>query len=34
MFKQLSDLKRNPKLIIGTPGRINDHLAEENFKKS
>jgi ATP-dependent RNA helicase DeaD len=26
MFKQMSDLKRRPQLIIGTPGRINDHL--------
>src|ERR1700722_18611638 len=32
MFKQLSDLKRNPKLIIGTPGRINDHLARGTLK--
>lgn len=26
MFKQLQQLKRNPRLIVGTPGRINDHL--------
>jgi ATP-dependent RNA helicase DeaD len=26
MYKQITSLKRNPRLIIGTPGRINDHL--------
>ena len=26
MGKQLSQLKRNPRIIVGTPGRINDHL--------
>lgn len=26
MYKQLSRLKRQPRLIVGTPGRINDHL--------
>ena len=26
MFKQLNQLKSQPKLIVGTPGRINDHL--------
>ena len=26
MFKQLGELKRRPQLIIGTPGRITDHL--------
>jgi ATP-dependent RNA helicase DeaD len=26
MFKQLSQLKTNPRIIVGTPGRINDHL--------
>ncbi|MEK6627375.1 MAG: DEAD/DEAH box helicase, partial [Bdellovibrionota bacterium] len=24
--KQISQLKKNPRLIIGTPGRLNDHL--------
>lgn len=26
MFKQLNQLKKKPSLIVGTPGRINDHL--------
>ncbi len=26
MFKQISELRRGPKLIVGTPGRILDHL--------
>lgn len=26
MNKQLSELSRNPRIIVGTPGRINDHL--------
>jgi superfamily II DNA/RNA helicase len=26
MFKQLQQLKRRPRLIVGTPGRMNDHL--------
>jgi ATP-dependent RNA helicase DeaD len=26
MFKQMKDLRRRPQLIVGTPGRINDHL--------
>ncbi|MEC8882241.1 MAG: DEAD/DEAH box helicase [Pseudomonadota bacterium] len=26
MFKQLKQLKVSPKVIVGTPGRINDHL--------
>jgi len=32
MFKQLSALKRHPRLIIGTPGRINDHLARGTLR--
>jgi len=27
MFKQFNQLKMRPRLIVGTPGRINDHLA-------
>ena len=26
MFKQIRQLQANPRLIVGTPGRINDHL--------
>lgn len=26
MFKQLKQLRQKPRLIVGTPGRINDHL--------
>lgn len=31
MFKQLSELKRRPRIVIGTPGRINDHLARRTL---
>ena len=31
MFKQLNQLKNNPKIIVGTPGRINDHLARRSL---
>ena len=26
MFKQFQDLRKQPRIIVGTPGRINDHL--------
>jgi superfamily II DNA/RNA helicase len=32
MGKQIDELKRNPQLIIGTPGRINDHLQRGTLK--
>ena len=32
MFKQISQLAPHPRLIIGTPGRINDHLARGTLK--
>lgn len=32
MMKQISHLKRNPRLIIGTPGRINDHLNRKTLR--
>ncbi len=32
MGKQLSALRRTPRLIIGTPGRINDHLQRKTLK--
>ncbi len=32
MGKQLSALRRNPRLIVGTPGRINDHLQRRTLK--
>lgn len=32
MGKQIAALKRNPRLIIGTPGRINDHLDRKTLK--
>ncbi|HAX91498.1 MAG TPA: hypothetical protein DCY07_04730, partial [Rhodospirillaceae bacterium] len=32
MFKQLKQLNTNPRLIIGTPGRINDHLERRSLK--
>ena len=31
MGRQLNDLKRNPRLIIGTPGRIKDHLKQRTL---
>lgn len=31
MIKQLQQLKRNPRLIVGTPGRINDHLLRRSL---
>lgn len=34
MMKQLQQLKRNPRIIIGTPGRINDHLLRRSLKLS
>lgn len=30
--RQVSQLLRNPRIIIGTPGRINDHLKRGNLK--
>ena len=32
MVKQLNSLKRNPRLIVGTLGRINDHLKRNSLK--
>lgn len=32
MFKQLKQLQRQPRLIVGTPGRINDHLSRGSLK--
>ena len=32
MFKQLTALKQHPRLIIGTPGRINDHLGRRSLR--
>ena len=32
MPKQLNQLKDNPRLIVGTPGRINDHLKRGSLK--
>jgi ATP-dependent RNA helicase DeaD len=32
MGKQLASLKRRPRLIIGTPGRINDHLIRRTLR--
>ena len=31
MQKQLRQMKRNPRLIVGTPGRINDHLKRKSL---
>lgn len=33
-FKQFDQLKRKPRLIIGTPGRINDHLSRKSLNLS
>tara|TARA_B100001093_G_scaffold328437_1_gene313405 strand:+ start:234 stop:1562 length:1329 start_codon:yes stop_codon:yes gene_type:complete len=32
MQKQLRQMRRNPRLIVGTPGRINDHLKRQTLK--
>ena len=34
MGKQISQLKKNPNIIVGTPGRINDHLRRGSIKLS
>ena len=34
MGKQLSQLRQNPRIIVGTPGRINDHLERRSLKLS
>jgi superfamily II DNA/RNA helicase len=31
MFKQIKQLKFKPKLVVGTPGRINDHLRRKSL---
>ncbi len=31
MLKQLKQLKQNPRIIVGTPGRINDHLSRKSL---
>lgn len=31
MVKQLQQLKRSPRIIVGTPGRINDHLVRRSL---
>lgn len=32
MGKQLQDLKRRPRIVIGTPGRIKDHLRQQSLR--
>ena len=32
MFKQLNQLQTKPRIIIGTPGRINDHLERDTLR--
>jgi ATP-dependent RNA helicase DeaD len=32
MPKQLNHLRRNPQVIVGTPGRINDHLSRNSLR--
>jgi ATP-dependent RNA helicase DeaD len=34
MYKQLGQLKSHPRIIVGTPGRINDHLDRKSLKLS
>jgi ATP-dependent RNA helicase DeaD len=34
MHKQLGQLKSRPRIIVGTPGRINDHLDRKSLKLS
>jgi ATP-dependent RNA helicase DeaD len=32
MFRQFSQLEDEPRIIVGTPGRINDHLSRKSLK--
>ena len=32
MQKQLKQMRRNPRLVVGTPGRINDHLKRQTLR--
>ena len=32
MFRQFAQLEDKPRIIVGTPGRINDHLARKSLK--
>jgi superfamily II DNA/RNA helicase len=32
MYKQLGQLRSHPRIIVGTPGRINDHLDRKSLK--
>lgn len=32
MFKQFGQLQNDPRIIVGTPGRINDHLSRRSLK--
>lgn len=34
MGKQLNQLRQNPRIVVGTPGRINDHLRRESVDLS
>lgn len=34
MFKQLQQLKSRPRIIVGTPGRVNDHLERRSLNLS
>ncbi|TAL37467.1 MAG: DEAD/DEAH box helicase [Alphaproteobacteria bacterium] len=34
MFKQLQQLRQRPRIIVGTPGRINDHLQQNSLNLS
>lgn len=34
IWAQLRDLKRNPRIIIGTPGRIQDHISRKSLEIS
>ena len=34
MGKQLNRLRSNPQIIIGTPGRVNDHLNKKSLDLS
>ena len=32
MQKQLKQLRRRPRLVVGTPGRLNDHLQRKSLR--
>ena len=34
MYRQIQDIRNNPHIVIGTPGRINDHIKQRKLQLS